>query len=292
MPTNEQLLNIILELRNENAVKVPKPDLYYGDRKKTQAFITQLDDYIHFTRGDFASPADQVLYASTYLRGSAEQWFRPFKREYQEKPQYLWSETTTVVFSDYRNFTKQLKGAFSGIDETRLATPYTAEGHSDLTLRTFYYQGLKDEIKEAMTYHEEPETLNDMIKLAVLMDKRALATPKKEATPWNSTPPKRENKAKKGSEVDANGPKKKRTSTYRVKENQIHWRRRIRRGQWTQWKNATFSLEEWDEYVSQELIKARVPYVFPANEDIQPVAPATYGIYNAPRDLRHISLKN
>lgn len=57
MPTNEQLLNMILELRNENAVlrnqlnqvprpppatkvKVPKPDLYYGDRKKTQAFIT------------------------------------------------------------------------------------------------------------------------------------------------------------------------------------------------------------------------------------------------------------
>lgn len=49
---------------------------------------------------------------------------------------------------------------------------YTAEGHSDLTLRTFYYQELKDEIKEAMTYHEEPETLNDIIKLAVLMDKR------------------------------------------------------------------------------------------------------------------------
>lgn len=79
---------------------------------------------------------------------------------------------------------------------------------------------------------------------------------------------------------------------YRVKENQIHWRRRIRRGQWTQWKNATFSLEEWDEYVSQELTKARVPYVFPANEDIQPVAPATYGIHNAPRDLRHTSSKN
>lgn len=79
---------------------------------------------------------------------------------------------------------------------------------------------------------------------------------------------------------------------YRVKENQIHWRRRIRRGQWTQWKNATFSLEEWDGYISQELTKARVPYVFPANEDIQPVTPATYGIHNAPRDLRHTSSKN
>lgn len=43
----------------------------------------------------------------------------------------------------------------------------------------------------------------------------ALATPKKEATPWNSTPPKRENKVKKGSEVDANGPKRKKTSIIR-----------------------------------------------------------------------------
>lgn len=30
-------------------VKVPKPDLYYGDRKKTQVFLFQLDDYIHFS---------------------------------------------------------------------------------------------------------------------------------------------------------------------------------------------------------------------------------------------------
>ena len=49
---------------------------------------------------------------------------------------------------------------------------YAAEGHSDLTLRTFYYQGLKEEIKEALTYHEEPEELPGLIKLAMLMDRR------------------------------------------------------------------------------------------------------------------------
>lgn len=90
-------------------VKVSKPDLYYGDRKKTQVFLSQLDDYIHFSQGQFAGPEDQVLYASTYLRGAAEQWFRPFKRKHQNRPPFLQNETTRRLFADYRNFATALK---------------------------------------------------------------------------------------------------------------------------------------------------------------------------------------
>ena len=53
-------------------VKVPKPDLYYGDRKKTQNFLSQLNDYVHFSQGHFANEQEQVLYASTFLRGPAK----------------------------------------------------------------------------------------------------------------------------------------------------------------------------------------------------------------------------
>ena len=103
-------------------VKVPKPDLYRGDRKKTQDFITQLNDYIHFSHGQFANEAEKVLYASTFLRDSAEQWFRPYKREQQEKPSEQRNEATVKLFSSYLAFTRALKKAFTGLDEARLAT--------------------------------------------------------------------------------------------------------------------------------------------------------------------------
>ena len=67
-------------------VKVPKPDLYHRERTKTQSFLMQLEDYLHFAKGQFGNDADKVRYASTFLRGAAEKWFRPYKRETQEKP--------------------------------------------------------------------------------------------------------------------------------------------------------------------------------------------------------------
>ena len=176
-------------------VKVPKPDLYRGDRKKTQDFITQLNDYIHFSHGQFANEAEKVLYASTFLRDSAEQWFRPYKREQQEKPSEQRNEATVKLFSSYSAFTRALKEAFTGLDEARLATRtlmnlkqkgsvqdyttrfqdavyLTAGQHSDATLQAFYYQGLREEIKDAMVYHDRPENLSKLIELAQLMDRR------------------------------------------------------------------------------------------------------------------------
>ncbi|GME32995.1 putative retrotransposon gag protein, partial [Neofusicoccum parvum] len=142
----------------------------------------------------FGNDADKVRYASTFLRGAAEKWFRPYKRETQEKPHWQWSLQTQAIFSDYRTFAKQLQDAFSTIDEAKRTNQilfriqqkksvldYTAEfqeaayvagEHSDYTLRQLYYRGLKDEIKEAMSYHDEPETLSELVRLATDMDRR------------------------------------------------------------------------------------------------------------------------
>ncbi|GME38661.1 hypothetical protein GTA08_BOTSDO08556 [Neofusicoccum parvum] len=42
-------------------VKVPKPDLYYRERTKTQSFLIQLEDYLHFAKGQFGNDADKYL---------------------------------------------------------------------------------------------------------------------------------------------------------------------------------------------------------------------------------------
>lgn len=85
-----------------------------------------------------------------------------------------------------------MKQTFSGLDEARQATrtlleikqtgsvqdyttkfqdaAFLAEGHSDLTLRTLYHKGLKNEIKKAMALHEDTENLEAMIRLALKME--------------------------------------------------------------------------------------------------------------------------
>jgi hypothetical protein len=175
-------------------IKVPKPELFHGDRKKTLNFLTQVDDYLHFSGAPFISDREKVLYVATYLRDAAEQWFRPFKREQQDKPRHQWSTRTAQLFDNYQEFKKALKDAFSNVDEAKQATrtlmtitqkrsvqdyttefqnaAYAAEGHADCTLRVWYYKGLKDVIKQAMTFHPEPQNLDKLIELALVLDQR------------------------------------------------------------------------------------------------------------------------
>ncbi|KAK7702109.1 hypothetical protein SLS57_011493 [Botryosphaeria dothidea] len=165
-PTMRELMQMIQELRVENRilknrqdqatgpdaakkpsaqVKVPKPDLYHRERTKTQSFLMQLEDYLHFAKGQFGNDADK----------------------------------TQAIFSDYRTFAKQLQKAFNAINE---AKPYVAGEYSDYTLRQLYYRGLKNKIKEAMSYHDEPETLPELIRLATDMDRRRTNRLRRERT--------------------------------------------------------------------------------------------------------------
>jgi hypothetical protein len=66
-------------------VKPPKPEFYQGERTKLRAFLTQIDMQLRIIRCD--READKVIYVSTYLRGQAFDWFEPYVREFNEKPQ-------------------------------------------------------------------------------------------------------------------------------------------------------------------------------------------------------------
>jgi len=46
---------------------VAKPDLFYGERKKLQMFISQLELYFFFNAPDFPDEDRKVMFAATYL---------------------------------------------------------------------------------------------------------------------------------------------------------------------------------------------------------------------------------
>ncbi|EKG11174.1 hypothetical protein MPH_11727 [Macrophomina phaseolina MS6] len=84
-PTRAELLQLIEELKAQNArliehttkrsatkVKVAAPEKFDRDRKKLQSFLLQMQRYLQFNQAQFDSDAEEVLFASTYLRGTAE----------------------------------------------------------------------------------------------------------------------------------------------------------------------------------------------------------------------------
>jgi len=59
-------------------IKVAKPDLFYKERKKLQMFISQLKLYFFFNTPDFPDKDRKIMFAATYLWGTAAQWFEPY----------------------------------------------------------------------------------------------------------------------------------------------------------------------------------------------------------------------
>jgi len=57
--------------------KIAKPDLFYGERKKLQIFISQLKLYF-FNMPDFLDEDKKVMFAATYLQDTVAQWFEPY----------------------------------------------------------------------------------------------------------------------------------------------------------------------------------------------------------------------
>ncbi|EKG10367.1 hypothetical protein MPH_12540 [Macrophomina phaseolina MS6] len=84
-PTRAELLQLIKELKAQNArlikhttkrsatkVKVAAPEKFDRNRKKLQSFLLQIKRYLQFNQAQFDNDAEAVLFASTYLRGTAE----------------------------------------------------------------------------------------------------------------------------------------------------------------------------------------------------------------------------
>ena len=62
-------------------VKTKTPDMYYGDRRKLDEWLLQLDLYFKF-QGQMVAAQQRVLFASTFMRGQAQRWIKPHIKKY------------------------------------------------------------------------------------------------------------------------------------------------------------------------------------------------------------------
>ncbi|KAF4311420.1 putative retrotransposon gag protein [Botryosphaeria dothidea] len=207
-PTRAELLQLIEELKAQNArliehttkrsatkVKVAAPEKFDGDRKKLQSFLLQMQRYLQFNQAQFDNDAEEVLFASTYLRGTAEAWMEPYLRDHLANEHSLEKRRakTKEIFDTYTGFADNLRATFNDRDEVRKAsndimtvrqmgsvTVYATKFQqlaaylewSDETFRDLFYKGLKDEVKKNMITHEYPPTFQKMVDLASQIDGR------------------------------------------------------------------------------------------------------------------------
>jgi hypothetical protein len=95
-----------------------KPDLYYGERRKLQTWLLQVDRHFHM-EGDRIENADKVVLASSYMRGDAEKWVEPILLRYMDDT--ITDGANTNLVEDWTLFKGRLREIFSPIKESAIA---------------------------------------------------------------------------------------------------------------------------------------------------------------------------
>jgi hypothetical protein len=88
------------------APKVANPTPFKGDRAEYGNFVMQLQLVFNADPTRYSNDAQKIVYAASYLEGSAKEWFRP-----QVDP-----STGTIKFDTWTTFINALKVAFDDPD--------------------------------------------------------------------------------------------------------------------------------------------------------------------------------
>jgi len=174
-------------------LKVSAPEPFTGDRKKVKAFIIQVRLNLKFHASNFRTEDDKVLYAATFLRDGAFDWFEPYLTDYMGNAPTSRRPETIRIFGNLTAFEEKFKSVYGTVDEERAAerdlqrlrqvtsvTKYTSEFQQlssrldwdDSALAARFYYGLKEIVKDEISRTDRPTTLAGLTDLAVKIDNR------------------------------------------------------------------------------------------------------------------------
>ncbi|SLM33636.1 gag protein [Lasallia pustulata] len=183
--------NVVTTKSLKTATSTP----FSGERKKLDTFLQQMTLYFRFNEKLFVSESEKVMYASYYLQGDAEAWFRPYLKDFMNNiaDSTQADDETVRMFSGFDKFMYEIRLVFGDIDEertaerdiqrlkqTKSAADYTdqfkrisaATNWGEAALTAQYYHGLKEGVKDEIARGERPDTLRNMTLMAVRIDNR------------------------------------------------------------------------------------------------------------------------
>lgn len=186
--TNNQLAAQVAEQQqagrnNAPEPKVAPPEYFSGQRNKLKNFITQTTLVVSSQPRRYQTERAKVLYAGSYLRDTAFQWFQP----------HLISENPPAFMDHFNLFCQELTKLFGDPDEKGTATrqlyalrqrgsaaAYVTDfrrltavlGWDNDAMAAQFYRGLKDSVKDELARVGRPELLQDLIDMTIRIDTR------------------------------------------------------------------------------------------------------------------------
>ena len=187
-----QLMATPNEKRPTSKPKIATPEKFDGSHNDLWTFLTSVELYCEYH--EVPNDQEKILVTSTYMKGKAARWMQPYVKDFLKDVKGKGTkDETQELFDNWDNFKKELGRIFGEIDEkkqaeraitrlkqTKSVSSYTAEfkqlqariDWNDASLRTAFEAGLKENVKDGLVHHDEPETLHDLIELATRIDHR------------------------------------------------------------------------------------------------------------------------
>ena len=98
-------------------LKINTPEPFDGSKRKLRAFFSQVELFFGFNADRFPTDKHKVLFASTYLRGPAFEWFNSFLMDFLNNKPDKRDNDTVKVTQNYSNFKNKLRQVFGHFDK-------------------------------------------------------------------------------------------------------------------------------------------------------------------------------
>ena len=102
-------------------LNINTPEPFDGSREKLRAFFSQAELFFGFNVDRFPTNKHKVLFASTYLRGPAFEWFNLFLTDFLNNKPNEREDNTVEITQNYSNFKNKLRQVFGNFDEEHSA---------------------------------------------------------------------------------------------------------------------------------------------------------------------------
>jgi hypothetical protein len=164
---------------------VSDPQHYSGERHKLAEFVSQVRLVMMAKPSCFPNDRIKVIYAASFLRGSAFTWIQPYLENQSISPipqledfevffdilQSMFGDPDRIATAERKiRGLKQRTSTAEYAASFRQLQTYTA--WNDAALCFQFYEGLRDTVKDELAKSPRPTTLETLIELSIRIDQR------------------------------------------------------------------------------------------------------------------------
>lgn len=164
--------------------QVPMPEHYSGQPGRLRDFLLAVQTIFEIQLSRFGQDRTKILFVGTLLDGPPLSWFRALREEKPEPIQMQsfvsFCEALVLSFGDPNIVASAQRRLRLCAQGNRPASVFASEfrriardtGFNDQALREAFRRNLSSEVKDHLVFTEEPQTLQDLMHLAIKVDTR------------------------------------------------------------------------------------------------------------------------